>query len=53
VHELQALGIKKIAPSHCTGEAATATFRRVWGREFLEGGCGAVITVPFSAGGQN
>jgi 7,8-dihydropterin-6-yl-methyl-4-(beta-D-ribofuranosyl)aminobenzene 5'-phosphate synthase len=53
VHELQALGIKKIAPSHCTGEAATEIFRRVWGREFLEGGCGAVITVPLSAAGQN
>lgn len=46
VARLRALGVEKVAPSHCTGEAATARFRQTWGQDFVEGGLGAVITVP-------
>lgn len=42
---LKALGVKKVAPSHCTGEAAIDRFRREWGNSFISGGCGAVIEV--------
>jgi 7,8-dihydropterin-6-yl-methyl-4-(beta-D-ribofuranosyl)aminobenzene 5'-phosphate synthase len=35
-----------VAPSHCTGDEAVALFRRTWGSDFLEGGCGAIIEVP-------
>jgi 7,8-dihydropterin-6-yl-methyl-4-(beta-D-ribofuranosyl)aminobenzene 5'-phosphate synthase len=42
---LQALGVQRIAPSHCTGEEAMAQFRQAWGEDFVEGGLGAVIEV--------
>lgn len=40
---LQEMGVKKVAPSHCTGEVAMALFRQIWGDDFLEGGLGAII----------
>jgi 7,8-dihydropterin-6-yl-methyl-4-(beta-D-ribofuranosyl)aminobenzene 5'-phosphate synthase len=40
------LGVKKVAPSHCTGERAMVLFQQAWGEDFLEGGAGAVIKVP-------
>jgi 7,8-dihydropterin-6-yl-methyl-4-(beta-D-ribofuranosyl)aminobenzene 5'-phosphate synthase len=43
---LQALGVERVAPSHCTGAAAIARFRRAWGARFVEGGLGAVLEVP-------
>ncbi len=43
VDALRKLGVRKVAPSHCTGEEAIAMFREAWGEDFLEGGCGAVI----------
>lgn len=43
---LRNLGIHKVAPSHCTGDAAIKMFREHWGRDFVEGGCGAIIEVP-------
>jgi 7,8-dihydropterin-6-yl-methyl-4-(beta-D-ribofuranosyl)aminobenzene 5'-phosphate synthase len=46
IARLQALGVEKVAPSHCTGEAAIAQFRHAWGKDFVEGGLGAVIGVP-------
>jgi 7,8-dihydropterin-6-yl-methyl-4-(beta-D-ribofuranosyl)aminobenzene 5'-phosphate synthase len=45
VAALRALGVRKVAPSHCTGEEATQLFREAWGKDFVEGGCGAVIEV--------
>jgi 7,8-dihydropterin-6-yl-methyl-4-(beta-D-ribofuranosyl)aminobenzene 5'-phosphate synthase len=41
--ELKRLGVKKVAPSHCTGEAARKLFRERWGQNFIESGVGAVI----------
>jgi 7,8-dihydropterin-6-yl-methyl-4-(beta-D-ribofuranosyl)aminobenzene 5'-phosphate synthase len=46
IDELKNLGVKKVAPSHCTGKEATDLFREAWGNNFLEGGLGAVIEVP-------
>jgi 7,8-dihydropterin-6-yl-methyl-4-(beta-D-ribofuranosyl)aminobenzene 5'-phosphate synthase len=43
VARLRSLGVRKVAPSHCTGEAATALFRQAWGHDFVEAGLGAVI----------
>ena len=45
INNLKLLGVKKIAPSHCTGEKAIALFREAWGKDFIEGGCGAIIEV--------
>jgi len=39
-------GVKEIAPSHCTGDKAISLFHQVWGDDFIEGGCGAIIEVP-------
>lgn len=46
IDDLQALGVKKVAPSHCTGQKAMALFRKAWQKDFLHGGCGAVIALP-------
>jgi 7,8-dihydropterin-6-yl-methyl-4-(beta-D-ribofuranosyl)aminobenzene 5'-phosphate synthase len=46
IARLKALGVNKVAPSHCTGEKATALFRTAWGNDFIEGGLGAVIELP-------
>jgi 7,8-dihydropterin-6-yl-methyl-4-(beta-D-ribofuranosyl)aminobenzene 5'-phosphate synthase len=40
---LKEMGVKKVAPSHCTGELTMALFREAWGDNFLEGGVGAII----------
>jgi len=45
ISELKALGVAQVAPSHCTGDRATALFRDAWGDDFLEGGCGAIIEI--------
>jgi len=45
IHSLKELGVKKVAPSHCTGEKAMVLFRENWGENFLEGGAGAIIEV--------
>jgi len=46
IDALRKLGVRKVAPSHCTGDEAIAMFRAAWGEDFVEGGCGAVIDVP-------
>jgi len=46
IDALRKLGIRKVAPSHCTGDEAIAMFRAAWGDDFVEGGCGAVIELP-------
>jgi 7,8-dihydropterin-6-yl-methyl-4-(beta-D-ribofuranosyl)aminobenzene 5'-phosphate synthase len=48
IAELQALGVKMIAPSHCTGEKAMKMFRNAWNQNFIEGGCGAAIRIPLT-----
>jgi len=45
VARLRALGVRKVAPSHCTGKRAVRIFREAWGENFIEGGLGAVIEV--------
>jgi 7,8-dihydropterin-6-yl-methyl-4-(beta-D-ribofuranosyl)aminobenzene 5'-phosphate synthase len=42
---LDDLGVSRVAPSHCTGEEATARFRAHWGDRCLRGGVGAVISL--------
>ncbi len=46
IGRLKALGVRKVAPSHCTGETAREMFRAEWGEDFVEGGLGAAIDVP-------
>lgn len=46
IKELKGMRVEKIAPSHCTGQSAIYLFRKAWGEDFIDGGCGAVISVP-------
>lgn len=46
VMALRQLGVRQVAPSHCTGDEAMTLFRETWGRDFIDGGCGAVIELP-------
>ena len=46
IRSFKELGVKKVAPSHCTGEKAMVQFREAWGENYLQGGAGAVIEVP-------
>ena len=46
IRQLKELGVRKVAPSHCTGEKAVALFRESWGEDFIEAGCGAVVSLP-------
>ena len=46
IRELKELDVKKIAPSHCTGDKAIAWFRQEWRDDFLELGCGATLEIP-------
>jgi len=45
IAELKRLGVKRVAPSHCTGEAAIQRFRAAWGAEFIQAGAGAILTI--------
>jgi len=45
IQELKDLGVEKVAPSHCTGDRAIDLFKESWGKDFVEGGCGAVISL--------
>ena len=46
IARLKALGVKKVAPSHCTGDNTIRMFRETWGKDFIDGGLGAVIELP-------
>ncbi|MGB8019663.1 MAG: MBL fold metallo-hydrolase [Candidatus Nanopelagicales bacterium] len=43
IHALQSLGVAHVVPTHCTGDQATAAFRRAYGDRFVEGGVGREI----------
>jgi len=45
VEELMALGVRRVAPCHCTGAEATAAFEAAYGTEFIPCGVGTVITI--------
>jgi len=45
IKELKAIGVEKIGPSHCTGQQAIESFRNAWGKNFIDGGCGANIQI--------
>jgi 7,8-dihydropterin-6-yl-methyl-4-(beta-D-ribofuranosyl)aminobenzene 5'-phosphate synthase len=49
IRRLKALGVEKVAPSHCTGDKAIRLFRQAWGEDFIEGGLGAVIEITPAA----
>jgi len=45
IAELQALGVQRIAPSHCTGDPARRAFAEAFGADYLESGVGQVLVI--------
>jgi len=45
IQELQSLGVRKAAPSHCTGDQAVASFKAEYGPDFVAMGVGQTIRV--------
>lgn len=45
IKTLKGLGLKKIAPSHCTGNRPIDMFRGAWQADFIPLGCGEHITL--------
>lgn len=45
IAELRQLGVRKVAPCHCTGEQATNMFAEEWGDDFIANGVGRVIEI--------
>ena len=43
IRTLKDLGVKKVGATHCTGDKAMELFRRAWGDDYVDCGCGAVI----------
>ena len=44
--EFRRLGVRKVAPCHCTGDQALRMFRQEYGEDFIQAGAGRVIRVP-------
>jgi 7,8-dihydropterin-6-yl-methyl-4-(beta-D-ribofuranosyl)aminobenzene 5'-phosphate synthase len=41
--DLRELGVRRIAPMHCTGEAATGMMREEFGGDFIQAGEGEIV----------
>jgi len=50
VRAFRALGVRRVAPSHCTGDLARSRFREAYGADYVEGGVGMAISLPPPAG---
>ena len=45
ISEFRRLGVRKVAPCHCTGEQAIRMFRQEYGQDFIQAGAGTVVRV--------
>lgn len=45
IAKLQALGVKRVLPLHCTGKAACRSFRKIYRRNFIDIREGAVLSL--------
>jgi len=43
--EFKKLGVKKVAPSHCTGEKAIKAFEKEYQKDFIKTGAGKIIVI--------
>lgn len=48
IESLKGLGVQKVAPCHCSGDAARALFKKAYGDNYIEVGVGAKIDIPLS-----
>ncbi|RPI25800.1 MAG: MBL fold metallo-hydrolase [Acidobacteria bacterium] len=49
VRQFRSLGVERVAPSHCTGEAAIGVFRKAYGTNFVESGVGKILQIDTSS----
>lgn len=45
IDALRQLGVTEVLPTHCTGDAARAALRQVYGTSFIEGGVGRKVVL--------
>jgi len=45
INGLRTLGVEKVAPSHCTGGKPIEMFRKAWGKDFYDMGCGKRVVI--------
>jgi len=45
INELKDLGVKKVAPSHCTGALALQCFQDLFGEDYIKSGLGKTIII--------
>jgi len=45
IAELRRIGVRKVAPCHCTGDLAISMFAKEWGPDFIVNGVGRVIEI--------
>ncbi|MBN2388631.1 MAG: MBL fold metallo-hydrolase [Anaerolineales bacterium] len=45
VSDFRRLGVRRVAPSHCTGDLAIRLFAEAYGDDFIASGAGSVITI--------
>jgi 7,8-dihydropterin-6-yl-methyl-4-(beta-D-ribofuranosyl)aminobenzene 5'-phosphate synthase len=43
VQSLRKLGVRRVAPSHCTGDPARHQFKEAYGADYIEGGAGMIL----------
>ena len=48
VHAFKKLGVRHVAPSHCTGDEAAAIFKMEFGKHFIRTGAGTYLSWTFS-----
>ena len=49
ISELQALGVEKVGPSHCTGDLAISMFEQAYGENCIALGVGAILHATVAA----
>lgn len=47
---MRTLGVRNVSATHCSGEAASAVFRSVFGTHYIDSGVGAKIDLPLAPG---
>jgi 7,8-dihydropterin-6-yl-methyl-4-(beta-D-ribofuranosyl)aminobenzene 5'-phosphate synthase len=47
--QLKALGVERIAPSHCSGDRCREVFKEEFRDNYISGGAGRVIEIPLSS----
>jgi 7,8-dihydropterin-6-yl-methyl-4-(beta-D-ribofuranosyl)aminobenzene 5'-phosphate synthase len=46
IAEIEALGVARVAPTHCTGETARGRFAAAFGDRYVPAGVGTVVEIP-------